>query len=486
MSTSSVLPESRSAKGSRAGLLTDRVVLTLLALVLFLAFKLHQYAAFGVHGELADFESMLWSVVHGGPLQKSPDAAPFFSQHVSPVLYALVPVYALAGSPYTLLVVQAVAAALAIVPLHILAASLLPGRVVAACVSVAFLLYRQFHYGVLYDFHMEILYPLLYFSLFAAFEKRRWVPFYLFLLLTVCVKEDANLANLGLGLYLILRREPRHGLATLGFSAVSLLLAVGVIIPHFREGLPDSYQFTHYWSGYGATRAEIVRAMLNPLRHLEVIFTGYKVGKMLTLFSGLLFLPLLSWRAALCLVLPGWFILYSSDNRLMNALLIYYGLLVIPFLFYSALITIRSLGARWPRKSGRIVPAVSALLLLTVLGNSRVFKLMNPEEWRIDPRYRAAEEMIDRLPRTAPVAAQVDLQSHVPAREWRELIPRGIPRAEYLLFDTAGSSWPLSRDENLALVDSLRAASGWTVLDDREGFVLLQRAETGHESGLQD
>ena len=104
---------------------------------------------------------------------------------------------------------------------------------------------------------------------------------------------------------------------------------------------------------------QVLVNMLNPIRHFEVLFTSAKLSKMFNLFSVLLLLPLLHWRSLLFLVLPNWFVLYSSDNPLLNGPAIYYGLLILPFLYYGALVTLGSIRQRWPKRGLRAVVALS-------------------------------------------------------------------------------------------------------------------------------
>jgi len=454
----------------------DPLVLALVAVVFFIALKLSSYRSFGVHGEAANFEYMLWSVLRGEPLRQSAVDSHFFSQHFSPILYALAPLYSIFRSPVFLLVLQASVAALAVIPLYWLSRTSLQNRWGAVAIGAAYLTQRHLSYGLMYDFHMEIFYPLLYFSVFLFMERRKWPLFYLFLLLTITVKEDANVANAGLGMFLIAQRQYRHGIATLVLSLSILLVTFGLIFPYFRRDLLESgYQFAHYWTGYGDSIRDVIGGMLDPGKHAEVILTGTKLRKMFTLFANFGFLPLGTWTGALFLVGPNWFMLYSSEQRLLHGPLIYYGLLAIPFLFFSSIRTLRRLqernwvGARYAVVVGAVV------LLLVCLANSRIFQQLRPEAWRRDERFHVAEAMIEAVPSTAAVSAQIDLQAHFPIRRVRSQIPRDIDCAEYLLFDLLGNTYPLSREENRALADSLRGSSDWTVISEDAGFALFHR-----------
>jgi uncharacterized membrane protein len=341
--------------------------------------------------------------------------------------------------------------------------------------TLAFFFSRVVNYGLMYNFHMEIFYPLFYFPLFLAAERRRWTAFYILLLLTMTVKEDACIANAGLGLYLLFSAHRKHGIVTFLVSLVAFLVTMGFVIPAFSAAPDSSYPFVHYWSGYGGSMPEILRNMLNPLRHFEVILTPAKLAKMFNLFSVFLFLPLLNWRVFLFLIMPGWFILYSSDNPLLYGVANYYGLHITPFLFYGSLLVLQRMQGWRFWRSKRFILVATTLVLLINLGNSRIFKQLNPAYWRIDPRFQIASEMISSIPREAPVAAQVDLVSHVPVRAGRFLIPYGIAEADYLLFDLAGNGYPLTRQENTELVASLRESGAWSVLQEVDGFVLMRR-----------
>jgi uncharacterized membrane protein len=461
------------------------MALFLLALTFFLALKLHQFFSFDAHSELADFETIIWNTLKGNFFVMDVEGNSFFSQHFSPILLVLVPWYALFPSPLTLLTVQALAAALAIIPLYCLSIRVLQGRWLPVTVCSIYFLSRVVNYGLMYDFHMEIFYPLIYFSLFWALEGKRWRLYYLFLLLSITVKEDANVANAGLGLFLIFQHERKHGVITLCVSITALIGIMAILIPFFRNEMNQtSYPFVGYWSGYGDSPSEILKNALKPWRHFEVLFTPAKLKKMFNLFSVFLFLPLFSWRTTLFLVVPTWFILFSSDNPLLYGTSVYYGMLITPFLFYSFLLVLREIRTRWEKKGHQVTNCLVFLALLVNLGNSRLFLQLNPNFWHIDPRFQTATQLIGQVPPDASVAAQVDLKPHFSVRPHRYLIPSRLQEVEYLLFDTQGNTWPLSKSENARLLEDLRISGQWDVMEEKSGFVLMRKEiETGNGHG---
>lgn len=458
----------------------DTAWLAVAGAVLFVTLKLHQWQTFGVHAELAEFESRLHSTLHGGFLTRHRGEASFLGEHVSPVLLLLVPLYALLPSPLTLLVVQALAAAAAVVPLHRLALHLLERRAAAAAIGCAYLVSRTLSYGLMYDFHMEIFYPLLFCAAFLAFERRRWGLLAAALVLAALVKEDAGLAIAGLGVYAFARGARRAGALMFAGGLSWLIVAVTLVSPAFRHAAENrGYPFASYWAGYGHTQSEILRGMLNPLAHARVLFTPRKLGQMFDLFAGYLFLPFASVAVTVGLVLPGWFILYSSDNPIMNGPILYYGLMLLPFLFYATLLGIRRLARPGPELRAGWALALAAAVLLVQLGNSRLFRQLSPAGLRPNERAAAARAMIARVPSPAQVSAQVDLVSHLPAASERYFLPEGLEGASFALFDTVGNAWPLSPEQNRALLGRLEASGTWEREAAGSGFVLLRRRPTG-------
>ena len=447
------------------------------ALAYYLPLKLHQWFAFDAHGELADFEAILWNTAHGRWLQQGGEGLSFLHQHASPVLLLLAPVYAAAPHPATLLVLQAVLAAAAAAPLWLLAVHLLEDRRAAHLATLAFVVSRQINYGVMYDFHMEVLYPVLYFGLFLAVARGRGRWFVALLLLTMTVKEDAMVANLGLAAWLATGGRPRWALAAAGLSLAGLALAFGVVMPAARPpGAGGEYRFLDYWSDYGRTPGGVLRGMLDPRMQVRVLLTGAKLGKMFNLFAAALFLPLAHWRTALFLAVPAASMLFSTNRPVVWGVGIYYGFLIMPLLWAGALANLRRLRARGPR-AARASLALAVLLAVVNVANSRLAVQLRPDYWRVDPRWETARELIARIPAEAPVAAQVDLVSHVPVRQERWTLPWGAGRVDWLLFDLEGNAWPRSVDENRAHAAELAASPAWAVRGEGDGFLLLEKVD---------
>lgn len=446
--------------------------LTAACATLFLAIKWNQWRNFGVHSEHAEFEARLWSTLHGGFLQKCAGCPPFFAEHVSPILLALVPVYALAPSPVTLWVVQALVLAAATLPLMALARRLLPEHRHAPLVAgLCWMTSRPLNLGLTYDFHMEAVYPLAFLGALLAVEGRHAWKLWGWGLLALCTKEDGAVPVAALGVWAAWRWRDARSLALTFCAALWLAAAVWVVVPRFGAG--GAYAFAVRYSDFGTGVGEIARNMLDPARMAVVVFQPAKLKVMANTLGPFLFTPLLAPAAFVVLTVPLALTLFASSYWPMWSLLCYYALPLLPFLFDGALRGIRS-----ARRLGgaRVASVLLALMLVVHLGNSRLFRQLDPRAWRVKPRWRTAERLIAGLPRRGFVSAQSDLVAHLPVTLERRYLPAGIDRADYLLFDTLGYSWPMSPGENRALLDSLRAGGHWELVAEGDGFVLLRRA----------
>jgi uncharacterized membrane protein len=439
----------------------------------------HQWAAFATNAETPMFENFLWNTLRGHWLRYAPGEPSFLGHHFSPILLLMVPLYAPLQSIHTLLFLQALAAAAAIYPLWRLAHRQLESPGAALAIAACIPLSRVMNYGVMFGFHMEVLYPVLAFAAFYFYEARRWIAYALVAVLFLLVKEDAAVPLAGLGLYMMARGQRTAGFITAVGSLLWLVLSLLVFIPAFRTGMEDqSWEFTRYWSEYGDDLTAIAMNMLDPRRHFEVLFTPEKLEKSFNVFSVFLFLPFFSWKALLFLVFPSWFILFSSNNGLVYGLANYYGFAITPFLFYAAIEGLRILKSRFPSRP-HLVAALIGLMLCVNLGNARLWKHIQSSYWRVPPRVQTAKEMIATLPEGAVVTAQFPLLAHLPPSTGRFLIwgREPIDAAEWVMFDLAGSSYPLSQEENDELYEELLASGLWGVEREADGYALLRRSE---------
>ena len=206
----------------------SRIVLALIVLhaILFsviAAGKLRHYLY--TDFDLAIFSHATAQLLRGS-LFESIGGMSWLGGHVAPVMFLVAPLWALAPSALTLLIVQNVALAAAAWPLYRLARRELGHAGVAVALAAAWLLQPALGYVALFEFHPETLaVPALLFAVEAlrAGRMRALAAWAAFALLT---REDVALVVLALAAYALLMRprRPRAAAILAGLGVLSLVV----------------------------------------------------------------------------------------------------------------------------------------------------------------------------------------------------------------------------------------------------------------------
>lgn len=134
------------------------------SLIVYTLIGMHKYDAwqYGLW-DFGIYESLMHNMVTGGGVMT--DFRGKFD-HFSPVLFLFAPVYAIWKHGLVLVIVQAVTMALAAWPLYEYARRYFPSNSIPLYAAAGYLLFPYYSRLVLFDFHIECLFPLLFFSAF--------------------------------------------------------------------------------------------------------------------------------------------------------------------------------------------------------------------------------------------------------------------------------------------------------------------------------
>ena len=149
--------------------------------------------------DLGYYVQLVWNLAGGrGPRVSLPEMHAW-GDHLSPVMYLLVPVFWLVPGAETLLVLQSAILAWGAVATSALARRRLGGERPAAAFAVLYLLNPSLHGVNVRDFHpVAIAIPLLLAAIHFT-ETGRRLPFVACVVLTLACREDAALPVAGLG-----------------------------------------------------------------------------------------------------------------------------------------------------------------------------------------------------------------------------------------------------------------------------------------------
>ncbi len=182
--------------------------------VLLSYFTILKHNAFQTYAwDLGIFNQSFWTTLHNGKLFYSTvellvnPSGNFFGIHFSPIIFIVLPFYALYPSPQLLLVLQSFVLALGALPLYKLAKHVGKHRTFALSFVFAYLLYPPLQGINSFDFHVQSFLPLFLLSVFYFFETQNWKPYFLFIFLSLMVEEHAAMIIAFVGLFAILQHR---------------------------------------------------------------------------------------------------------------------------------------------------------------------------------------------------------------------------------------------------------------------------------------
>ncbi len=412
-------------------------------------FKLQTHAL-----DLGYYVQVVWSMATGrGPRVSLPEMHAW-GDHLSPILWGLVPAFWIVPGPVTLLVAQSIALALGAPAVYLLARRRLSDERLAALFAVLYLVNPSLQGMNVRDFHAAALaVPLLLWA-FVAADAGRALLFAGALVLTLATREDAALAVIGVGLWLALaRRQWWAGAATaLGAFAI-LWIDLRWVIPAFRG---EPYSHLGRYAAFGGSLLEILAGVvLHPLRTIARLASGDRLVYLLAMLAPLGFLSLLG-PLELAGALPALAQnLLSRDPELFHHRTPYQSF-VLPFVILAAIGGAARLRARrrdlWAKRA--LVLAVVASLVLS----SRMMNQFAVYRWWPNPSERAAHRVLARVPADAVVSAQDPYVPHLSLRPLVFVFPNGIDRADHVLLNTSSYPW-----RNLPGVTMRREGDGVTI-----------------------
>lgn len=426
---------------------------------LLVASSVTHHLAFDTYShDLGMYQEVLAHAWASPPLESHWLGGSFLGEHFSPVLFVLAPVYRLAPSPLTLVVLGPLLLWVAAFPLAAIGRELGLSRAVVNLLCAVYLCFPTVARAAGYPFHHEALYPAIFFGLYLAFLRDRRLVAGVLALAAVAVKEDAGLYLAGVGLFLGLHhRRWRWGAAVAIFGVVSTAAAVLWLIPHFA-GDGAGYGFHGRWARWiePAGVAPAVRSLVT------AVFTE----DVLTVIAATVLLPFRARWTWTVIAVP--FLLnLTSANPNQAQLSLYYGL---PVAATAAIAAAAALAARpLDRRPGVTVAAVALVV--------NVAAFTYPAIPAARDAVVAELETVDPSATVAMSGCFDPLLQRVGDR--RLLRPDHPPDSDVVLLKTSRHTWPLSRQQAAALAARLDTDPRYRVAFRREGFVFYRRQVAG-------
>ncbi len=257
--------------------------------------------------------------------------------HFVPLIYLLaLPLSVFKNCSVYLIVLQTLILTLSIIPIYLFARDIFKDRKIGYLFAASFLFFPTIQYINLYDFEfLRISIPLLLFS-FYFINKRKYILYYVFLILSLLVREEVALTTFLLGIYItFIMREKKAGIITSVISIMYFLALIKIVMPYIA-GDATTLQNTVF-SHLGRTPYEVfIYIASHPFAIILNLLDKIKIANFLMFILPLLFTSLFS---------PS-ILSISAGNLLLNFLslsishysyILYYLSPTIPFLFLSAI-----------------------------------------------------------------------------------------------------------------------------------------------------
>ncbi len=286
------------------------IVAAALFAVVFSALGVWKYIHFGYSGlDLGIINHVFANTLRGDILASFIHPPSYLGDHVTPILFLLLPIYAVAAHPISLIILQTVAIAAAAWPLYRISQRFFTDQPWSIVAPIIFLLHISLHYMAMFEFHFLPLVLPLFFTAFLFYQRRRFIPFIALISLLVLVREDVTLLLLGFSLFIAVDQgrqwlqQWRWWLVPAALAVTWLAIAITISSAFNPTG---SYKFLIYYGWLGdSLPGLIVGIFQQPLETLRMLLRLQNWQMLIGLLMPFAFLPVFKpkyWLIALPII----------------------------------------------------------------------------------------------------------------------------------------------------------------------------------------
>ena len=393
--------------------------------------------------------------------------------HFDPILALLAPLYWVLPGPEALFFAQSFAVALGALALFRFTRRRL-GRIPAYEWTIAFLVFWGIQNALGYDFHDVVLaVPLIAFAI-DFIDLQQWGKATACLAALLFVKEDLGLLVSFFGVYLLVRRQWKKGLACFALGVAVFLLEVMVVVPALARPRP----YAHWiYPDFGNSPLEALGiAAHHPFLAFQVWFSDpQKLWTTLWSFAACAFLALASPLAVLALPLLAERML--SNDPLLWSMGFHYSATLAPVLMMAGADGLFRLARA--RKEGWVL-ALSALVMALNLATIPIFSLRDltrPKFYHREPSEVTGQKVLALIPKEAVVLAQDTLVPHLSHRKGIFMISKddlGMD-CDYFVACRNLPAWPLDSYDPIEKSVQQRIGQGYVKVSETDGWILLKK-----------
>lgn len=450
--------------------LLSPVLLATLFFILYAAFSLHRHLTFnssaldlGIYVQ-ASYLYSHWLVPFSTLLQMI-----VLGDHFGPIILLLSPIYAVFPSAVTLLVLQALFVSFSSIPIYLIAKDQTKNELLSLMISFAYLSSVGLINAIKFDFHLATISVLPLSLILYAWHFTKWNFYWLAIFLSLLFKEDIPLFIFGLGIFELMERQTRTGLATIFVAGASFFLIKFGIMPWLWPGT-ESYDIGTSILPLTDPSTMVLLAITRPHIFLDQMFNSpVKINTFDTLYRQFAFLSLLSPLSWLT-VFPALYLRFSSALSHFWILQFHYNANLTPFLTVSAILAINRF--KLPQK------AVLLLMMFFLIARGLSLDFINFTvrlNFKEGGNFKYISEAIALIPPEKAVSAQSPLVPHLANRQKIYLFPE-VDDAEYIVLNTSLHTYPLKFTELQDKIHKLKQSSEWTLVNQEREMLIFKKS----------
>lgn len=449
---------------------------------IFLAFR--QHAAFQTNlYDLGLYAQRVWNLSRGAGFTTSLGLTNFLSGHFAPLLALIAPTFLIWPDARMLMIIQAIALTMSIVPGYLILRIRYP--LMAPALVLAFVFSPLLHQTSATEFHGIILAAPFMAWAFYALYMRRTRMMLVALAFAVLAREDMGLYVACFGLFMLICRKGQRliGLALAAFGGAWVIVVINWVMPIFGH----TYRHFNAFSALGGDSVTemIANVIHDPIRVARIIFTSAKLAALAKFILPLAGLPIVALGYPL-LWLPV-VAVYLLSNATGSGLLNSWR--VAPFLP----LLWGSIAALFARLRPRLaIGGMAVLMLATLIGYLTLSPFPGGGQfdatlYQVNQHTQIGEQIVASIPPAVSVAAQDGLAAHLSTRAQMRLFPlyslANTPEF-IVLDDKATDFYPQTADEFKLALLNLQMNPQFDVVREQDGYFVF-RSTGGVNQSLQ-
>jgi uncharacterized membrane protein len=437
--------------------------------VLFLLLSVFRHMTFNSHAyDMGLYSQAFYKFAHFDFDNTVRKVANIWGDHFTVIFIPLSWLYWLFPFSVTLLVLQSLIVSLGAIPLYLLARDMLKSRAAGLMLAGSYLAGIGLASAISFDFHFITISTAFFLLTFYLAYKKRWLWYFISLLVLLGCKEDISVIVVFLGIFLIYYRGWKVGLATSFLGLAWFLFVSKILMPSIST---DGFIYFSY-SVLGQTPVEAIKnTITHPIHVLRALIDSpIKQTTLLNYFSSLGFLPIFA-PIMFIFALPSLGENLWNDNpsrwggfhyeSMPTAVLI----VVAVFAIYNISRLVR------PELRHKTIILLACFVLISTLmvdlySRTSLIGIFKKSQYEVTQEGRSTYKVMAEIPKNASVTANHSLVPHLALRDQIYEYPGCRPEdkclnTDYFVLSLAGSSWPFTKQDMVNEINNFLNQEGF-------------------------